>query len=95
VPLVLANLVKSQDRSFESVTETCPGLRGYYKNVKRVSNDCIEIHFIKEIPKGYFWIFPSTDGLANVGIGADKETLIKQKINSETKGRFIFIKINF
>lgn len=65
----------------ELVTETCPGLRAYYKNVKDVSDDCIEIHLIKEIPKGYFWIFPSTDGLANVGIGADKETLTKHKIN--------------
>lgn len=65
----------------ELVTETCPGLRAYYKHVKDVSPDCIEIHLIKEIPKGYFWIFPSTDGLANVGIGADKETLTKHKIN--------------
>ena len=65
----------------ELITETCPGLRAYYKNIKGVESDCLEIHFIKEIPKGYFWIFPSTNGLANVGIGGDKDILTKHKIN--------------
>ncbi len=65
----------------ELITETCPGLRAYYKNVKGVDSDCLEIHLIKEIPKGYFWIFPSTNGLANVGIGGDKDVLTKHKIN--------------
>jgi geranylgeranyl reductase family protein len=65
----------------ELITETCPGLRAYYKNVKGVESDCLEIHLIKEIPKGYFWIFPSTNGLANVGIGGDKDVLTKHKIN--------------
>lgn len=65
----------------ELVTETCPGLRAYYKQVKGLESDCLEIHLIKEIPKGYFWIFPSTNGLANVGIGGDKDILTKHKIN--------------
>jgi geranylgeranyl reductase family protein len=65
----------------ELITETCPGLRAYYKNVKGIESDCLEIHLLKEIPKGYFWIFPSTDGLVNVGIGGDKDVLTKHKIN--------------
>ncbi len=65
----------------ELMTETCPGLRAYYKNVKGLESDCLEIHLIKEIPKGYFWIFPSTNGLANVGIGGNKDVLTKHKIN--------------
>jgi len=65
----------------ELLTETCPGLRAYYKNVKGVEPDCLEIHLLTRIPKGYFWIFPSTDGMANVGIGADKDVLTKHKIN--------------
>ncbi len=65
----------------ELITETCPGLRAYYKNVKGIESDCLEIHLIKEIPKGYFWIFPSTNGLSNVGIGGDKDVLTKHKIN--------------
>ncbi|MES2762701.1 MAG: geranylgeranyl reductase family protein [Bacteroidota bacterium] len=73
----------------ELITESCPGLRAYYKNVKNIETDCLEIHFLKEIPKGYFWIFPSTDGLANVGIGADKDVLTKHKINM----RHIFMEL--
>lgn len=65
----------------ELVTETCPGLRAYYKNVKYVEADCLEIHLLSQIPKGYFWIFPSTNGFANVGIGCDKVVLTKHKIN--------------
>lgn len=65
----------------EAVTETCPSLRGYFRNVKGVEDDCLEIHLLNRIPKGYFWIFPSTDGLANVGLGADKEVIAKHKIN--------------
>lgn len=65
----------------ELLTDTCPGLRAYYKNVKGIENDCLEIHFLKQVPKGYFWIFPSTDGLANVGIGADKDVITRHKIN--------------
>lgn len=65
----------------ELLTETCPSLRGYYKNVKGVDQDCLEIHLLSRIPKGYFWIFPSTNGLTNVGIGADKDVVAKHKIN--------------
>ena len=65
----------------ELITEVSPALRGYYKNVKTLENDCLEIYLLKEVPKGYFWIFPSTNGLANVGIGADKDLLKKHKVN--------------
>jgi menaquinone-9 beta-reductase len=65
----------------EALTDTCPGLRAYYRNVKGLEMDCLEIHFLKQVPKGYFWIFPSTSGLANVGIGADKDVITRHKIN--------------
>jgi len=69
----------------ELLTETCPSLRGYYKNVRGVEQDCLEIHLLSRIPKGYFWIFPSTNGLANVGIGADKDVVAKHKINMRSE----------
>ena len=65
----------------ESMTEVCPSIRAYYRGVKGIDCDQLEINFLKTIPKGYFWIFPSTDGLVNVGIGASKETLTMHKIN--------------
>ncbi|RMD92223.1 MAG: geranylgeranyl reductase family protein [Calditrichaeota bacterium] len=42
--------------------------RAYYRGVKGLS-DAIEIHFVKDILPGYFWIFPLENGLANVGLG--------------------------
>ncbi len=65
----------------ETLTETYPGIRAYYKNVKGVEPDCLEIHFLPNVPKGYLWIFPSTDGLTNVGIAANKKMLAKHGVN--------------
>ena len=75
--IVQSGLTKTR----ESLTETYPGLRAYYKNVKQVEQDCLEIYFHKRIPKGYLWIFPSTNGLTNVGIAANKKMLAKHNIN--------------
>ncbi|MEO7044151.1 MAG: geranylgeranyl reductase family protein [Ferruginibacter sp.] len=67
----------------DSVTKTgCVGLRGYYKNVTGFDkNNFIELHFLKELLPGYFWIFPLSNGNANVGIGMPSEIIRKKKIN--------------
>lgn len=54
--------------------------RAYYRGVKDVT-DAIEIHFVKDILPGYFWIFPLEDGLVNVGIGMLHSELKRQKIS--------------
>ena len=54
--------------------------RSYYKGVKNLS-DAIELYFIDELKIGYFWIFPMTEGLANVGLGLRKDSL-KAKENT-------------
>ncbi|MEW6295365.1 MAG: geranylgeranyl reductase family protein [Candidatus Diapherotrites archaeon] len=46
----------------------CIALRAYYRNVKGCK-DKIEIHFIKDLIPGYFWVFPEAEGLYNVGLG--------------------------
>ncbi len=58
-------------------------LRQYYKNVNMPKN-AIEIHFLKEVQPGYFWVFPLADGGANVGIGM---------LHSDTKTKEIDLKI--
>lgn len=73
----------------ETLTETYPGLRAYYKNVKGLEQDCLEIHFLPNIPKGYFWIFPSTHGLTNVGIAANKKMLAKHNINMRKEFHYL------
>lgn len=55
-------------------------LRGYYKNVDGMT-DRLEIHLIKEIIPGYFWIFPLPNKEANVGIGMIAEDMNKKGVN--------------
>ena len=58
------------------------GLRAYYKNVSGLDSEgFIELHFLKELLPGYFWIFPMTNGMANVGAGIRPDLMRKQKIN--------------
>ncbi len=60
----------------------CAGIRAYYKNVTGINEDnFIELHFIKSLLPGYFWIFPLPNGDANVGVGMLSEEISKRKIN--------------
>lgn len=43
-------------------------VRAYYSNVQGLEKS-IELHYKKEYFPGYFWIFPLSNGLANVGFG--------------------------
>ncbi len=55
-------------------------VRGYYKNVTGMT-DRIEIHLIKDLIPGYFWIFPLPDGECNVGLGMIVKDRNEKKIN--------------
>jgi menaquinone-9 beta-reductase len=60
----------------------CAGLRAYYKGVKGMNGkNFIELHFLKELLPGYFWVFPLADGQANVGVGMLSSVVSKKKIN--------------
>lgn len=60
----------------------CFGLRAYYKGVKGLDDEnFIELHFLKNVLPGYFWIFPLPDGYANVGIGMRADKLHDRKLN--------------
>ncbi len=56
------------------------GTRGYYKNVKGL-NDRIEIHMIKDLIPGYFWVFPLENGEANVGLGMIVKDKVEKGVN--------------
>lgn len=57
-------------------------VRAYYKNVGDMHPDgFIELHFLKEINPGYFWIFPLPGGYANVGLGMRSDFISKKKYN--------------
>lgn len=58
------------------------GLRAYYEGVSGMhTENFIELHFLKEMLPGYFWIFPLPNGMANVGVGILSERIRKNNIN--------------
>jgi menaquinone-9 beta-reductase len=60
----------------------CAGIRAYYKNVKGLDREnFIELHFLKDLLPGYFWIFPLANGYANVGVGMRSDKVSKKKLN--------------
>lgn len=56
---------------------TCIAYRGYYSGIAD-AKDSLEIHFVKSIMPGYFWIFPLENGIANVGVGMVMEDMKKK-----------------
>lgn len=84
----------------EITTESSPAMRAYYKGVKNLDPNCIEVYLSKSMGPGYFWVFPSPGNLANVGIGIDKSYLTANKM--QLKKEFYnmletnqFLKANF
>ncbi|MBO9155428.1 NAD(P)/FAD-dependent oxidoreductase [Chitinophaga sp. GCM10012297] len=58
------------------------GIRAYYSGIKGLHSDnLIELHFLKNVLPGYFWIFPLPNGEANVGIGMLSKVARRRKIN--------------
>lgn len=55
-------------------------LRAYYKNVEGMG-DKIEIHLLKTLNPGYFWIFPLPNKEANVGLGMVIKEKNKRNVN--------------
>ena len=60
----------------------CAGIRAYYKGITGMDEDnFIELHFLKDLLPGYFWIFPLPGGYANVGVGMRSDVVSKEKVN--------------
>ncbi len=59
----------------------CGGYREYWTGVKGCEGGTgpIEIHFIDEVNPGYFWIFPVSEDVVNVGVGMVISEQRKQK----------------
>ena len=59
----------------------CVGVRQYWEGVKGLE-DSIELHFVNVAIPGYFWIFPSDNGRANVGLGILVSDKKKKKLDN-------------
>ncbi|MBC7865311.1 MAG: geranylgeranyl reductase family protein, partial [Bacteroidia bacterium] len=60
---------------------TSAAVRAYFKNVKGIPAKTFELHFMKNLPGGYFWIFPIRENRANVGVGVLSSVISKNKMN--------------
>ena len=57
-------------------------VRAYYSGVTGMHEDnFIELHFLKSISPGYFWIFPAPNGMTNVGLGMRSDIISRKKAN--------------
>jgi menaquinone-9 beta-reductase len=61
--------------------ECSVAVRTYFTNIKDTCPDTIELHFLKELLPGYFWIFPLPENQFNVGLGMPSKIISEKKIN--------------
>ena len=61
----------------KDMEHTAVAIRCYYEGVEGLSNQ-IELHYIREVKPGYFWLFPAGDNKANIGIGLSKNDAKKE-----------------
>jgi geranylgeranyl reductase family protein len=58
------------------------GIRQYFSNVDGLDHEnFIELHFLKGVLPGYFWVFPLSENEANVGLGIRSDVVSKKKLN--------------
>ena len=73
------SIVSKKARLYDmNMEHTAVGIRCYYENVKDLT-DQIELHYVKEMNPGYFWIFPAGENRANIGVGLLKSIVKKEK----------------
>ncbi len=77
------SVVKRKLQGFEQDdNHYCGGIRAYYNNVEGLHpQNYLELHFMKELLPGYFWIFPLPNGAANVGMGMLSRDIKRKKAN--------------
>ncbi len=56
-------------------------VRAYYEGIQGLVNDVNEIYFIKEYPDSYFWVFPVSESVYNVGFGLLSQTIADKQLN--------------
>ena len=80
-PVAKAVVRDSFEEELIDETHFCDGYREYWRNVKGCGGGVgdIEIHFVDSVVPGYFWIFPVSEDVANVGIGMVVSLLKKEK----------------
>jgi geranylgeranyl reductase family protein len=79
---VNSKFMKDPGGLFKDRKNTMTGIKTYYKGVTGFhEQNYVELHFLKDLLPGYFWIFPLPGNRANVGVGLDQYRISKRKIN--------------
>ena len=80
-PVATALVEETHGETMVDRMHYCAGYREYWQNVEGCGSDVgdIEIHFVDSIIPGYFWLFPVSEGVVNVGIGMVVGLMDKQK----------------
>ena len=86
-PVAKAVVKESFSEEMVDNTHYCGGYREYWRNVEGCSGGVgdIEIHFVDSIVPGYFWIFPVSEDVVNVGVGMVINLLKKEKKKLDLK----------
>ena len=79
-PVAKTLVEKIHDEKMLDRRHYCGGYREYWENVKGCEGDVgdIEIHFVDTVIPGYFWLFPVSQNVTNVGIGMVMSLMDKQ-----------------
>ena len=101
VPAIMETKMMRRDSSFAvksySVVNHMTDVVDYNDDLRHVirhylADECdfqeenfIELHYVKDLLPGYFWIFPLADGWANVGLGMLTKDLSRLKVNLKSK----------
>ena len=56
-------------------------VRTYFEGVAHVQTDTTEVYLSKAFSSGYFWVFPVSETLVNVGFGMLSEEISKRNVN--------------
>ena len=81
-PVAKSMLEETYDEPMIDRAHYCAGYREYWTGVKGCESQIgdIEIHFVDSVLPGYFWLFPVSEGVVNVGIGMVMAEMDKQKM---------------
>ncbi|MCB2221162.1 MAG: geranylgeranyl reductase family protein [Bacteroidetes bacterium] len=79
---VNSKFMKEPGGIFKDRKNTMTGIKTYFKGVTGFhEKNYVELHFLKDLLPGYFWIFPLPGNMANVGVGLDQYRIGKRKIS--------------
>ena len=80
-PIARAVVIDSYEEDMVDKEHYCGGFRQYWKNVEGCNPDSgdIEIHFVDSVTPGYFWLFPVSENIVNVGVGMVLSEMDKQR----------------